>query len=165
MRKLLVKHFVFGTWMILFGKQLHMLRAARILFPAFCITGSVITFYDPTSWTLEWFDIVLLIILALLVWIGFGFFNWGYFRLFPFTYDELDYEQKYDYLTMKQKGLLKKDGKFDTNLTEEELQDLNLIKLLYADEIDKVRFYQIHNLAGLVIGVASVVIGFIISKI
>lgn len=44
-----------------------------------------------------WLHYTYLGYLMLLWWIGFNFFNIGYFTLFPIKWEELDEEQKYQY--------------------------------------------------------------------
>jgi len=105
-RKFLVQQFVLATYIKLFGKTFTFLRASRILFPMFAFIGMIIVTY-PSYPLLQWWDFALLGILLIAVWIGFGFWNWGYFRLFPFEYDELDDEQKQNYLDGISQGKLK----------------------------------------------------------
>lgn len=106
MREFLVKQFVLATYVKLFGKTFTFLRASRILFPMFTIIGMIIV-TDPAYPALQWWDFLLLTVLTAAVWVGFGFWNWGYFRLFPFKYEELDDEQKQNYLDGIKQGKLK----------------------------------------------------------
>ncbi len=158
-RKILVKHFAFGTWFKIFGTQFRMLRAPRILFPAFAIVGSVIVF-DKNYPTLQWYDILLLFILLILVWIGFGFFKWSYFKLYPVKYEELDMEQEYDWLDMKRQGVMKIDGKYNRELTSKEQFRFDVITNIFKDKF-KGNFVQLYNLYGLILAIAVIVISFI----
>ena len=165
MRKFLVKTFVLGTYFRAFNRTWIMLRASQVLFPSFCFVGSVLTFYDPTSYKLEWFDIVLLAILGVLIWIGFGLWNWGYFRLFPFKVSELDDEQYFQYLTMRREGLIKENGFFNTILSEQEALDRARLEKTFKEEYEGKRFYKLSKLIPSLIGVGIVIVGYLLSLI
>lgn len=97
-RKWIVRNFELGTWVRLFGKNWHTLRAPRVIVPVFVFSALLIMRNEPTNFTIYWWGYILLGLMALVFWLGFNFFNIGYFGLFPYTYDELDDEQKQDFL-------------------------------------------------------------------
>jgi hypothetical protein len=97
MRKWIVKNFVFGTWAKIGNVKFHILRMHRVIIPLLTVTGlTMLT--DLNYLTFQWFDIVLLTILLTSLWIGYNLFKISYFSLWPFKYEEMDDEQKYDYL-------------------------------------------------------------------
>ena len=105
-RKWIVRNFVLGTWVKLFNVKFHTLRAPRVIVPVFVTTGLVIV-TDPYYPAFQWFDIVLMGLLAICIWLGFNFFSWSYFSLWPVTYEEMDDEQKHDFLRAIQGGNVK----------------------------------------------------------
>lgn len=89
MRKFLVKHFVLDYFINIFGWKTNAVRASRIIFPLFVITGIVVAFFTPdwpTPTSLLWF-LYLLDVIAI-------FFGFVYFRLKPAKWEELDENQK-----------------------------------------------------------------------
>ena len=98
-RKWIVRNFELGTWVKTFGKTWVTLRAPRVIVPTFVFSALLIMGNDPTYYHLHWWGFVLLGLIALVFWLGFNFFNKGYFGFFPYTYDELDDEQKHLFLS------------------------------------------------------------------
>lgn len=104
-RKWIVRNFVLGTWVKIGKVKFHTLRAPRVIVPIFVVTGlTIIT--DPNYPAIQWFDIVLLTILLTSLWIGFNFSKLSYFSLWPANIDEMDDEQKHDYLRAIKGGFL-----------------------------------------------------------
>ena len=113
-RKWIVRNFVLGTWVKIGKVKFHTLRAPRVIVPIFVVTGLTIV-TDPNYPAIQWFDIVLLTILLTSLWIGFNLFKISYFSLWPAKIEEMDNEQKHDYLRAIKMGVLPNyeyDGKF-----------------------------------------------------
>lgn len=105
-RKWIVRNFALGTWVKIGNVKFHTLRAPRVIVPIFVVTGLVII-TDPNYPAIQWFDIVLLGILTVALWFGFNLFKISYFSLWPVAYEELDDEQKQDFLRAIQGGKVK----------------------------------------------------------
>lgn len=138
-RNWLVRNFLLESWVTLFSKQIHFLRAGRVLFPLTGIVGMIIT-TDPLYPILQWWDYVLLFIWFLGMYFGFSFFKWSYFNKWPATVDELDDEQRFGHYRARLSGELTnaryiksidENGnevlKHQQNLTDEEWQDYDVL--------------------------------------
>lgn len=90
-RRFLVKNFVLDYSFTLFNVTIKAVRASRIIYPIFIITGffSVTNENWPTPTPFVWF-LYLLTATSL-------FFGFVYFRIYPAKWDELDKSQKYQY--------------------------------------------------------------------
>jgi hypothetical protein len=88
-RKFLVQNYELSTHVRIFGKTIITLRAGRIIYPLFILIG-VIIIGNPLTYTFFWYHIPAYIFLALTIYFGFI-----HFRLFPYTWEELDTEQRY----------------------------------------------------------------------
>jgi len=95
MRKLLVKHFVLDYFNI-FGLPLKAVRASRIIFPLFVLTGILLILHDQCNLP-YFFVIVAYLFDALSIYFGFV-----YFRIWPAQWEELDDEQKWQYGVLKE---------------------------------------------------------------
>ena len=128
-RQWIVHNFIQETWTKLFGKMIHFLRAGRILFPLIGIVGMIIV-TDPAYPILQWWDFALLFVLFVGIWIGFPFFKWSYFKLWPVSVDELDDEQRHGHYRARLSGQLTGDPK-KHELSDEEMEDYdNLTEML-----------------------------------
>lgn len=151
-----------GTWITLFGKTFHTLRAPRVLFPLFVVVGVIIT-TDPLYPKFQWWDWISMLILSLGIWFGFTFFSWSYFKLFPVKYQELDDEQKHDFLRGIAAGVIKnpeQDNKYGF-LTPG--QRVNFTRLTYYVENKyKGRFAGLKNLIPLTASILLVVVWYLL---
>lgn len=167
-RKWIVKNFVLGTFVTVFGRTLHTLRAPRVIFPLFALTGIVMS----ADWAIQWYDAILLGLIALSFWIGFPMFKWSYFRLFPIEYDELDDMQKYDWIRAQKSGSLtgqdyirhdNKDGSVSFDpildyLTEEQESHWVSWRVKMLREHYNKRFAGLSNLIPLGVSILAVII-------
>lgn len=164
MRAFLIKNFVLGTHVTIFGKTFHTLRSPRILFPATVITGLIVAGQNPFDWTIHWTGYVALSILALLYWVGLGnIVPFSYFKLFPVKMWELDDEQKYDFLNGIEKGILdwknKDRNSFGSKLFDWEKREFERVrKVIFDKYYYNKRFAGLSNLLGLAIAIASIII-------
>ena len=106
-RNWLVRNFVLGTWIKVFGKKMHTLRAPRVLWPMFIFGALIIMGTEPWNYSFEWWNSIIYFIWAVGIWLGFDFFSWSYFKLHTVKYKELDDEQKYDFLRAIKLGVVK----------------------------------------------------------
>lgn len=111
MREWLIRNFVLGTWVRAFGRNWHTLRAPRIIVPVFVTLGLVII-TDPAYPAFQWWDVLIMIVFAIMFDLGFTFFRFSYFAKYPVRYEELNDEQKLDWLRAIQSGELT-TAKFD----------------------------------------------------
>jgi len=168
-RKWIVRNFVLGTWIKAFGKTWHTLRAPRVLFPLFVFVGMFITM-DPNYPILQWYDFILLGLLAVGVWIGFNFFSWSYFGLYPVKYEEMDDEQKHDFLRAVKSGdltnsvykrIIDENGmtvyEFAGGLTKEQEKELKRLTILLEQQY-KSKWSGLKSLIPVGITILSVII-------
>lgn len=161
MRKWLVRNFVLGTWVKAFGKTWHTLRAPRVIVPVFVTLGMVII-TDPAYPAFQWWDAVILGVFAVMFDLGFSFFPFSYFKLNPVKYEELDDEQKLDWLRAIESGQLT-TAKYDVlgnhlnGLTpEQQVEKRILVKLMESKYKDPIA--SLKNAAGLIYALILIVI-------
>ncbi len=161
MRNWLIRNFVLGTWVKAFGKTFHTLRAPRVLFPLIVVIGLIIG-TDPAYPAIQWWDIVLLVILAVMMDFGFSFFPFSYFNLKPVKYDELDEEQQLDWLHAHHSGQLT-TAKYDKNgmrlngLTPDQVVEMKILEKLMESRY-KDPWLSIKNIIPLLLSLALLVI-------
>ena len=164
MRKFIVRNFEFSTHVTLFGKTFVSLRASRILFPLFVLCGIVIV-GDPTTYTFYWFHVIAYVLLAIGIWLGFNFFNVGYFGTAPVFYHELDREQKWFAFQVYRKGVIKNDHPLAKHFLSIPPTILAVEYSLLKDEMEKryytKRFAGLKSLIGLWVGIGSLIINYI----
>lgn len=85
MRNLIVKLFALNYTAVLFGKSISFPRAANMIVPVMCLTAT-------------WTNLVTILLLALAIFIPFV-----YLRFYPAQYNELDRDQKLQWLKIKGK--------------------------------------------------------------
>lgn len=110
MRKLIVKYFALNYTCEVLGKRVTFVRAANIIVPTFFLNGILTIANESGDKTI--FEIIALILLAIVLFIGFV-----YFRIKPVKFNELDENQKHQYGIAALNGLLTKEVK----LTKSEL--------------------------------------------
>lgn len=160
-RKWIVRNFALGTWVKIGGVKFHTLRAPRVIVPIFVITGLTIV-TDPNYPAIQWFDIVLLSILTISFWIGFNFFKISYFSLWPVKYEEMDDEQKHDYLRAIAAFNIPNpevEGRFGPLNLEQMEEFYNLTQL--QEVRYKKRFAGLKNLIPLVLSLITIVIWYL----
>lgn len=161
MRKILVKHFALGTWITIFGVTFHTLRAPRILFPLTVLTGLFIGGINPYDYTLGILDYLALANLLLFYWIGGGWFRINYFRLYPVKMEELDWEQKYDYLRGIEAGqnlINPENGLYGPFSLTDEQKKLYIRLGTRIAKIHNKRFHNVKSLLGLVISLLAIIL-------
>lgn len=158
-RKILVKHFALGTWVVFGGVKFHFLRAARVLFPATVFTGLIVT-GDPSNWDWYWYSYVTFAIYIILLWIGGGWFPFSYFRIWPAQMEEMDVEQQFDYLRAIDMGHVKnpETGKFE--LTEAQRMTMGLHENFLHRRYHG-KYHNLHNLLPLLVSILAIV-GYVI---
>ena len=165
MRKFIVKHFSLGTWVRIFGKNWHFLRAARIIFPVGVFAGLVIS-VDPAWPAIQWWDVVVLFVFAVTLWLGFGgllpnFLNYWHYN--PVHWSELDEEQQQDYMRAidSLKVINYKYGVY-TKLDDQQKADFNTLTRAMELKFLGKKTAQTFNLIPLGIGVFFFIIAWLI---
>lgn len=158
MRKWLVRNFVLGTYVKVFGVKFHTLRAPRVLFPMFVFGAMFIMGSNPADFGFEWYHTFIYFIWALGIWLGFNFFTWSYFSLKPPTYEEMDDEQKYDFLRAINLGVVTNPEQGDKYgyLTEEQLDEFKRLKEIHEEKY-KDRFAGLISLYPVTISILSII--------
>lgn len=161
-RKWIVRNFELGTWVKAFGKSWVTLRAPRVIVPVFVFSALFIMGTDPTDYTIHWWGYILLGLILLSFWLGFNFFNIGYFGLFPYTYDELDDEQKHLFLSGIRVGKIKNPEQGDKygGLVEWQLDEFKRLTAIQEEKY-KGSFAGLSNLIPLAVSLLGVVIWYI----
>jgi len=170
-RKWLISNFILEYWFNVFGKHVKSLRAGRILFPLTGFVGLIITL-DPLYPKLQWWDIILLIIWAIMIDFGFSWFPFSYFKKYPAKVSELDDEQRQAHYRARMSGELtnskwKKvigdDGNevlINTqNLTPEEWEDFDHLTEKLEEEM-KTPFAKFYRVLPLLIAIVAVILSF-----
>ena len=170
-RKWLVSNFILESWVKLFGKTAHFLRAGRVLYPLTAIVGMIIA-TDPNYPLFQWYDFLLLGILFTGYWLGFSFFKWSYFNLWPVSVSELDDEQRHGHYRARLSGELTtstwikgmdEDGNTtlinQQNLTDEEWADYHELTLMLEEKY-KGNFSGLWNLVPLAVTIILIAIWF-----
>ena len=129
MRKWLVHNFILEAWVNLFGKHVKFLRASRVLFPLVGIIGIIIT-TDPNYPALQWWDILMLIMLFIMLDFGFNFFPFSYFKKHPAKVEELTDEQRFSHYQARQSGQLTGDPAKHKLTPAEEKDYANLVVMM-----------------------------------
>ena len=164
MRKWLVRNFVLGTWVKAFGKTWHTLRAPRVTVPVLVATALVII-TDPLYPAIQWYDIVLLALLAACFELGFSFFPFSYFKLNPVSYEELDDEQKLDWLRAHESGQLttakyNKAGVHLNGLTPDQMKEKErLVKVMESKYNDPME--SLKNVLPLLVSLGVIILWYI----
>ena len=100
------------------GKH-NIMRAPVVIMPLILITGLVLA-YSPNYPIIDWYEYILLGLLAISVW--FGFFHW---KFFPVRWAELDDYQKWVYgIAVGSGQLTKPTSSYDVNWKEWKILDI-----------------------------------------
>jgi hypothetical protein len=146
MRKIIVKLFALDYICRAFGKTVNFVRAANIIFPLMCITGTITVLGGYA------FESILGIVCLSLLLVSI-FFGFVYFRLKPIKWEELDKSQKWQY----GRGVLTQGDRLGISITPEQRKEWDTLD----EEIQDIENKKFYNLKALLVNIVVIIVVFI----